>query len=62
MAGMIRYRGYMGTTVRTETRTEIPEDRTSVPPPPTYEMAKMDGGKQPILQLPPLKDRTMFPI
>ena len=55
MAGMIRYRGYMGTTVKTETRT-------SVPPPPTYEMAKMDGGKQPILQLPPLKDRTMFPI
>ena len=68
MAGMIRYRGYGTTQVRTEPRAEVQvvgsiKQTTNVPPPPTYEMAKMDGGKNdPILELPPLKDRPMFPI
>ena len=70
MAGMIRYRGYGSSQVKTQARAEVvgsirevPEDRTtSVPPPPTYEMARMHGGDPPVLELPPLKDRTMFPI
>ena len=55
MAGMIRYRGYGTTQVRTEPRAEVQvvgsiKQTTNVPPPPTYEMAKMDGGENdPIL-------------